>query len=197
MISLNKLLFVIGWIIILTWTVILTENLVPCVFLELFFVMQLLTTRSVSGSETMEQDSSVCGGKTGLCASIIFSLVSSFCQHLCSSFLFSCPCHFKDALERPYLGNVHNCVYFAVRVLENQFPWVSLASIILSALLCVLTDCSFAYCLSGCCHTWIGAHCASWQRMKEWGLSLHPWGIVSCKLKTLVLPKYAIHLNAY
>lgn len=26
-----------------------------------------------------------------------------------------------DVLEKAYLGNVHNCVYFSVRVLENQF----------------------------------------------------------------------------
>uniref|UniRef100_A0AAR2JCR4 Codanin-1 C-terminal domain-containing protein n=1 Tax=Pygocentrus nattereri TaxID=42514 RepID=A0AAR2JCR4_PYGNA len=33
----------------------ISENLVPCVFLELFFVLQLLTTRSVFASETEEQ----------------------------------------------------------------------------------------------------------------------------------------------
>ncbi|XP_072545683.1 codanin-1 [Salminus brasiliensis] len=72
----------------------ISENLVPCVFLEVFFVLQLLTTRSVSTADAMEQDPSVCGGKT-------------------------------DALERAYLGNVHNCVYFAVQVLENQFTLLS------------------------------------------------------------------------
>uniref|UniRef100_A0A671LBT2 Codanin-1 C-terminal domain-containing protein n=1 Tax=Sinocyclocheilus anshuiensis TaxID=1608454 RepID=A0A671LBT2_9TELE len=30
-----------------------------------------------------------------------------------------------DVLEKAYLGNVHNCVYFSVRVLENQFELVS------------------------------------------------------------------------
>ncbi|XP_017550007.1 codanin-1 isoform X1 [Pygocentrus nattereri] len=72
----------------------ISENLVPCVFLELFFVLQLLTTRSVFASETEEQAHSVHVGKT-------------------------------DALERAYLGNVHNCVYFAVRVLENHFALLS------------------------------------------------------------------------
>ncbi|KAI4873318.1 hypothetical protein NFI96_029066, partial [Prochilodus magdalenae] len=70
------------------YCVCISENFVPCVFLELFFVMQLLTTRSV------EQDPGVHVDKT-------------------------------DALERPYLGNVHNCVYFAVQVLENQFGLLS------------------------------------------------------------------------
>uniref|UniRef100_A0A8B9K3B1 Codanin 1 n=1 Tax=Astyanax mexicanus TaxID=7994 RepID=A0A8B9K3B1_ASTMX len=62
----------------------ISENLVPCVFLEVFFVLQLLTTRSVAPSDTMEQDPPV-----------------------------------------DYLGNVHNCVYFAVQVLENQFTLLS------------------------------------------------------------------------
>lgn len=29
-----------------------------------------------------------------------------------------------DMLERGYLKDVHNCVYFALKVLENQFEWV-------------------------------------------------------------------------
>ncbi|MCJ8736935.1 hypothetical protein PDJAM_G00018010 [Pangasius djambal] len=72
----------------------ISENLVPCVFLELFFVLQLLTSRSVSTSEPTEVCPSVCERKT-------------------------------DFLERTYLGNVHSCVYFAVRVLENQFALLS------------------------------------------------------------------------
>uniref|UniRef100_A0A8C2A5W5 Codanin 1 n=1 Tax=Cyprinus carpio TaxID=7962 RepID=A0A8C2A5W5_CYPCA len=60
----------------------ISENLVPCVFLELFFVLQLLTSHGVSVSESGE-----------------------------------------EAIT--YLGNVHNCVYFSVRVLENQFELVS------------------------------------------------------------------------
>ncbi|KAB5562360.1 hypothetical protein PHYPO_G00016930 [Pangasianodon hypophthalmus] len=72
----------------------ISENLVPCVFLELFFVLQLLTSRSVSTSEPTEVYPSMCERKT-------------------------------DFLERTYLGNVHSCVYFAVRVLENQFALLS------------------------------------------------------------------------
>ncbi|XP_053365443.1 codanin-1 isoform X1 [Clarias gariepinus] len=72
----------------------ISENLVPCVFLELFFVLQLLTSRTVSTPEPTEGCPSVCEKKT-------------------------------DFLERTYLGNVHSCVYFAVRVLENQFALLS------------------------------------------------------------------------
>ncbi|XP_030642245.1 codanin-1 [Chanos chanos] len=73
----------------------ITENLVPCVFLELFFVLQLLTSRSLSNAEEEQgEGQSVCGSQA-------------------------------DALEQPYLRSVHNCVYFAVRVLENQFELVS------------------------------------------------------------------------
>ncbi|KAF7704340.1 codanin-1 [Silurus meridionalis] len=72
------------------YCVCISENLVPCVFLELFFVLQLLTSRSVSTSELTEECPSVCERKT-------------------------------DFLEKAYLGNVHSCVYFAVRVLEKQF----------------------------------------------------------------------------
>ncbi|RXN10447.1 codanin-1 [Labeo rohita] len=68
----------------------ISENLVPCVFLELFFVLQLLTSRGVSAEEGI----SVCEDS-------------------------------PDVLEKAYLGNVHNCVYFSVRVLENQFELVS------------------------------------------------------------------------
>uniref|UniRef100_A0A3B4AD38 Codanin-1 C-terminal domain-containing protein n=1 Tax=Periophthalmus magnuspinnatus TaxID=409849 RepID=A0A3B4AD38_9GOBI len=64
----------------------ISENLVPNIFLELFFVLQLLTSRSTHNHD--EQDS------------------------LCSPFL-EC-----------YLKQVHNCVYFAVKVLESQFNLV-------------------------------------------------------------------------
>lgn len=71
----------------------ISENLVPNVFLELFFVIQLLTSRSPPTTEE-DEDKSIC-------------LVN------------------PDVLEKGYLGRVHNCVYFAVRVLENQFPLVA------------------------------------------------------------------------
>ncbi|XP_072221144.1 codanin-1 isoform X1 [Leuresthes tenuis] len=67
----------------------ISENLVPNIFLELFFVMQLLTSRSPHSQSDEEQES--------LCA------VN------------------PDVLERRYLRQVHNCVYFAAKVLENQF----------------------------------------------------------------------------
>ncbi|CAK6965964.1 codanin-1 [Scomber scombrus] len=70
----------------------ITENLVPNIFLELFFVMQLLTSQSPPSHDD-EQES--------LCA------VNS------------------DVLERCYLRQVHNCVYFAVKVLENLFQLVA------------------------------------------------------------------------
>ncbi|XP_068607900.1 codanin-1 [Brachionichthys hirsutus] len=71
----------------------ISENLVPNIFLELFFVMQLLTSRS---PHTHDDDDP---GR--LCA-----------RH-------------SDVLERCFLRRVHNCVYFAVRVLESQFQLVA------------------------------------------------------------------------
>ncbi|XP_034714445.1 codanin-1 isoform X2 [Etheostoma cragini] len=70
----------------------ISENLVPNIFLELFFVVQLLTSRSPQTHDD-EQES--------LCA------VNS------------------EVLERCYLKQIHNCVYFAVKVLENQFQLVA------------------------------------------------------------------------
>uniref|UniRef100_A0A3Q3WJ50 Codanin-1 C-terminal domain-containing protein n=1 Tax=Mola mola TaxID=94237 RepID=A0A3Q3WJ50_MOLML len=66
----------------------LTENLVPNIFLELFFVMQLLTSRSTHTHDDDEQE-------------ILY------------------------VLERCYLRQVHNCVYFAVKVLESHFQLVA------------------------------------------------------------------------
>uniref|UniRef100_A0A3P9IDF1 Codanin 1 n=1 Tax=Oryzias latipes TaxID=8090 RepID=A0A3P9IDF1_ORYLA len=71
----------------------ISENLVPNIFLELFFVMQLLTSLSPDSNDAEVQDS--------------FSATNS------------------DVLERCYLKQVHNCVYFAVTVLENQFELVA------------------------------------------------------------------------
>ncbi|KAM3870947.1 LOW QUALITY PROTEIN: codanin-1 [Diretmus argenteus] len=72
----------------------ISENLVPNIFLELFFVVQLLTSRSPSISEDDNGGDSPC-------------VVN------------------PDVLERGYLRRVHNSVYFAVRVLENQFQLVA------------------------------------------------------------------------
>ncbi|XP_023127800.2 codanin-1 isoform X1 [Amphiprion ocellaris] len=71
----------------------ISENLVPNIFLELFFVMQLLTSRSPHNHDDEEQES----------------------LHATNS----------DVLEKCYLRQVHNCVYFAVKVLENQFQLVA------------------------------------------------------------------------
>uniref|UniRef100_A0A672J234 Codanin-1 C-terminal domain-containing protein n=1 Tax=Salarias fasciatus TaxID=181472 RepID=A0A672J234_SALFA len=65
----------------------ISENLVPNIFLELFFVMQLLTSWSAHNNDEDQE---------GL-----------------------------QVLERCYLRQVHNCVYFAVKVLENQFQLVA------------------------------------------------------------------------
>ncbi|CAL8303763.1 unnamed protein product, partial [Boreogadus saida] len=70
----------------------ISENLVPNIFLELFFMVQLLTSRSAATTE--EEEHGVCVVK-------------------------------PDVLESGYLRQVHNCVYFAVRVLENQFQLVT------------------------------------------------------------------------
>uniref|UniRef100_A0A3B3DQR9 Codanin 1 n=1 Tax=Oryzias melastigma TaxID=30732 RepID=A0A3B3DQR9_ORYME len=70
----------------------ISENLVPNIFLELFFVMQLLTSMSPPSNDAEEQES--------------FSTTNSGAS--------SC-----------YLKQVHNCVYFAVTVLENQFQLVA------------------------------------------------------------------------
>ncbi|KAK2892035.1 codanin-1 [Channa argus] len=72
----------------------ISENLVPNIFLELFFVMQLLTSRSPHTHDDDDEQKSLC-------------TVNS------------------DVLERCYLRQVHNCVYFAVKVLKNQFQLVS------------------------------------------------------------------------
>ncbi|XP_051251227.1 codanin-1 [Dicentrarchus labrax] len=71
----------------------ISENLVPNIFLELFFVMQLLTSQSPHTHDDNEQGS--------LCAAN------------------------SDVLEKCFLRQVHNCVYFAVKVLENQFQLVA------------------------------------------------------------------------
>ncbi|XP_069494756.1 codanin-1 isoform X2 [Ambystoma mexicanum] len=72
----------------------ITENLVPNVFLELFFVLQLLTSRGMSSADDGQDD-------------------------------LEFPKGWKDAMERQHFRSVHNCVYFAVQVLERQFPILS------------------------------------------------------------------------
>ncbi|MGH0156917.1 UNVERIFIED_CONTAM: hypothetical protein FKN15_032950 [Acipenser sinensis] len=69
----------------------IAENLVPNVFLELFFVLQLLTSCGSAPSEERQGGPAAC----------------------------------RDVLDRPYFNSVHNCVYFAVKVLENNFDLIS------------------------------------------------------------------------
>lgn len=84
-------------------------------------------------------------------------------------------------MEKAYLGNVHNCVYFAVRVLENQFEWVSYSySCFLPLLGLLLTLC---FVMSGWCHTWTSALYGSYLRMRELGLSHLRSGIAWHKLR--------------
>ncbi|XP_068437178.1 codanin-1 [Clinocottus analis] len=72
----------------------ISENLVPNIFLELFFVVQLLTSQSPLTHDDDDEQG-------GLCAVNL------------------------EILERCYLRQIHNCVYFAVKVLENQFQLVA------------------------------------------------------------------------
>ncbi|XP_040529669.2 codanin-1 isoform X2 [Gallus gallus] len=72
----------------------IAENLVPNIFLELFFVLQLLTSKGTSASEEEESDLEVSEGS-------------------------------EDASGRQHFRSVHNCVYFAVQVLDYQYEIIS------------------------------------------------------------------------
>ncbi|NXT29242.1 CDAN1 protein, partial [Syrrhaptes paradoxus] len=72
----------------------IAENLVPNIFLELFFVLQLLTSKSTSTAEDGDSDLEVNERN-------------------------------KDASGRQHFQSVHNCVYFAVRVLDFQYEIIS------------------------------------------------------------------------
>uniref|UniRef100_A0A8C3U133 Codanin-1 C-terminal domain-containing protein n=1 Tax=Catharus ustulatus TaxID=91951 RepID=A0A8C3U133_CATUS len=63
----------------------IAENLVPNIFLELFFVLQLLTSKGTSTAEDGDSDPEI----------------------------------------RQHFESVHNCVYFAVRVLDYQYEIIS------------------------------------------------------------------------
>uniref|UniRef100_A0A8C3KD43 Codanin-1 C-terminal domain-containing protein n=1 Tax=Calidris pygmaea TaxID=425635 RepID=A0A8C3KD43_9CHAR len=65
----------------------IAENLVPNIFLELFFVLQLLTSKGTSTAEDGDSD--------------------------------------LEASGRQHFRNVHNCVYFAVQVLDYQYEIIS------------------------------------------------------------------------
>lgn len=72
----------------------ITENLVPNIFFELFFVLQLLTSKGMSSADEGQNDLEFNKG-------------------------------WKVAAERPHFRSVHNCVFFAVQVLECQFPIIA------------------------------------------------------------------------
>ncbi|XP_025889192.1 codanin-1 [Nothoprocta perdicaria] len=71
----------------------IAENLVPNIFLELFFVLQLLTSK---GSSAEDEESDLEVNETS-----------------------------EDASRKQHFRNVHNCVYFAVQVLDYQYEIIS------------------------------------------------------------------------
>ncbi|NXJ47378.1 CDAN1 protein, partial [Spizaetus tyrannus] len=70
----------------------IAENLVPNIFLELFFVLQLLTSKGTSTAEDGDSDLEV---------------------------------NERNASGRQHFRSVHNCVYFAVQVLDYQYEIIS------------------------------------------------------------------------
>ncbi|NWS33334.1 CDAN1 protein, partial [Polioptila caerulea] len=72
----------------------IAENLVPNIFLELFFVLQLLTSKGTSTAEDGDSDPEISEGN-------------------------------EDVSERQHFESVHNCVYFAVQVLDYQYEIIS------------------------------------------------------------------------
>ncbi|XP_037249491.1 codanin-1 isoform X2 [Falco rusticolus] len=72
----------------------IAENLVPNIFLELFFVLQLLTSKGTSTAEDEDSDLEVNERS-------------------------------KEAPGRQHFRSVHNCVYFAVQVLDYQYEIIS------------------------------------------------------------------------
>ncbi|NXN08355.1 CDAN1 protein, partial [Indicator maculatus] len=70
----------------------IAENLVPNIFLELFFVLQLLTSKGTSTAEDGDSDLED---------------------------------NERNASGRQHFRSVHNCVYFAVQVLDYQYEIIS------------------------------------------------------------------------
>ncbi|NWQ77971.1 CDAN1 protein, partial [Columbina picui] len=70
----------------------IAENLVPNIFLELFFVLQLLTSKGTSTAEDGDSDLEI---------------------------------NERNASGRQHFRSVHNCVYFAVQVLDYQYEIIS------------------------------------------------------------------------
>ncbi|XP_058017972.1 codanin-1 isoform X2 [Ahaetulla prasina] len=76
------------------YSICIAENLVPNIFSELFFVLQLLTAKGTSFAEDRESN-------------------MGFMEQN------------ADLIERQHFHSIHNCVYFAVQVLDYQFEIVS------------------------------------------------------------------------
>ncbi|NXQ22143.1 CDAN1 protein, partial [Peucedramus taeniatus] len=72
----------------------IAENLVPNIFLELFFVLQLLTSKGTSTAEDGDSDPESSERN-------------------------------RDVSGRQHFESVHNCVYFAVQVLDYQYEIIS------------------------------------------------------------------------
>ncbi|XP_032712604.1 codanin-1 isoform X1 [Lontra canadensis] len=79
-------------LIALIYSSCIAENLVPNLFLELFFVLQLLTARRMVATKDGDLEPSPGA---------------------------------PDSLESPLFQSVHDCVFFAVQVLERQFQVLS------------------------------------------------------------------------
>ncbi|XP_046316710.1 codanin-1 isoform X5 [Marmota monax] len=76
-------------LVALVYSSCIAENLVPNLFLELFFVFQLLTARRMVAAKNSDLELS------------------------------------QDSLESPLFQSIHDCVFFAVQVLEHQFQVLS------------------------------------------------------------------------
>ncbi|NXF79023.1 CDAN1 protein, partial [Sclerurus mexicanus] len=72
----------------------IAENLVPNIFLELFFVLQLLTSKGTSAAEDGDSDLEVSESS-------------------------------REVSGGQHFQSVHNCVYFAVQVLDYQYEIIS------------------------------------------------------------------------
>ncbi|XP_013367892.1 PREDICTED: codanin-1 isoform X2 [Chinchilla lanigera] len=76
-------------VVALVYSSCIAENLVPNLFLELYFVLQLLTARRMVAAKDSDVEPS------------------------------------QDSLESPLFQSIHDCVFFAVQVLEHQFQILS------------------------------------------------------------------------
>ncbi|XP_076983727.1 codanin-1 isoform X1 [Tamandua tetradactyla] len=76
-------------LVALVYSSCIAENLVPNLFLELFFILQLLTVRRMVAAKHNDLEPG------------------------------------SDSLESPLFQSVHDCVFFAVQVLEHQFRILS------------------------------------------------------------------------